>query len=347
MRRLRILTWHVHGNYLWYLSQCHHDFYLPVKQDGSPGYHGRGNSFPFGDNVVELPAEAVADQEFDCILYQHSRHYLHDQHVLLSAEQRRLPQIFVEHDPPLAHPTDTRHWVEDGNVLVVHVTPFNRLMWDNGDGPTRVIDHGVLVPDGARYTGELERGIAVVNNLGRRGRRLGPDVYQQVTREVPIDLVGMNSLELVGLGEILPMELAAFECRYRFFFNPIRYTSLGLAVCEAMMLGMPIVGLATTEMATAVQNGVSGFVDTDVVKLVEHMQRLLRSPAEARRLGEAARAYALERFDIRRFVRDWEAAFADVVGAPPQFARRSGHQRGGLAPPITSSAEASAAAAKE
>jgi glycosyltransferase involved in cell wall biosynthesis len=323
MRRLRILTWHVHGNYLWYLSQCRHDFYLPVKHDGSPGYHGRGNSFPFGENVMEIPAEAVASHEFDCILYQHSRHYLHDQHELLSAAQRRLPRVYVEHDPPLAHPTDTRHWVDDPDVLVVHVTPFNRLMWDNVDAPTRVIDHGVLVPDDVRYTGELERGIAVVNNLGRRGRRLGPDVYQQVKREVPIDLVGMNSLELDGLGEVPPMDLAAFECRYRFFFNPIRYTSLGLAVCEAMMLGMPVIGLATTEMATAVQNGVSGFIETDVAKLVEPMQRLLRDPAEARRLGEAARNYALERFNIRRFVRDWEAAFAEAVGTPPHATRGS------------------------
>ena len=27
-RRLRILTWHVHGNYLYYLTQVPHDFYL-------------------------------------------------------------------------------------------------------------------------------------------------------------------------------------------------------------------------------------------------------------------------------------------------------------------------------
>lgn len=331
MRRLRILTWHVHGNYLWYLSQCDHDFILPVKQDGSPGYHGRGNSFPFGENVQEIPAEAVRDQAFDCILYQHSKHYLHDQHELLSEAQRRLPRIYVEHDPPLAHPTDTRHWVDDPDVLVVHVTPFNHLMWDNGKVTTRVIDHGVLVPEGVQYTGELERGIAVVNNPGRRGRRLGPDVYEQVNQQVPLDLVGMNSLELGGLGEVLPMELAAFECRYRFFFNPIRYTSLGLAVCEAMMLGMPVLGLATTEMATAVQNGVSGFVDTDVAKLIEHMRRLLVDPAEARRLGEGARIYALERFNIRRFVRDWEAAFAEVAGTPSR-PRRAGAVR----PPMTS-----------
>ena len=31
MRPLRVLTWHVHGNYLLYLSQAHVEFYLPVK----------------------------------------------------------------------------------------------------------------------------------------------------------------------------------------------------------------------------------------------------------------------------------------------------------------------------
>jgi hypothetical protein len=327
MRRLRILTWHVHGNYLWYLSQCRHDFYLPVKSDGSPGYHGRGSSFPFGENVKEIPADDVHKENFDCILFQHSRHYLYDQYDLLSYEQRRLPRIYVEHDPPLHHPTDTKHWVDDPNVLVVHVTPFNRLMWDNGDSPVRTIDHGVLVPDDTRYTGELERGIVVVNNLGRRGRRLGPDVYQRVQRDVPLDLVGMNSHELAGLGEVKPMELAAFECRYRFFFNPIRYTSLGLAVCEAMMLGMPIVGLATTEMATAVQNGVSGFVDTDVSKLIEHMRRLLRNPGEAKQLGAHARNYARERFHIGRFVTDWETAFADATATMPYQAPAPHHRQ--------------------
>ncbi|HEX5272667.1 MAG TPA: glycosyltransferase [Gemmataceae bacterium] len=313
MRPTRVLTWHVHGNYLYYLSRAVAGFYLPVRPDGRPGYGGRGTSFPFGPNVIEVPADEVRRLDFDCVLFQSRQNYAEDQHEILSEYQRRLPRVYLEHDPPRDNPTDTRHPVDDPNVLLVHVTHFNRLMWDSGRTPTRVIEHGVLVPEGVRYTGELERGIVVVNNLAKRGRRLGRDVFDEARRHVPLDLVGMGSEECGGLGEVKPMQLAAFEVRYRFFFNPIRYTSLGLAVCEAMMLGMPVVGLATTEMVTAVEDGVSGYLDTDPAKLVGRMRELLRDPAEARRLGDAARRRARERFDVRRFARDWEAAFALVT----------------------------------
>ena len=58
--------------------------------------------------------------------------------------------------------------------------------------------------------------------------------------EVPLDLAGMESAEIGGMGPVPLTDLWQMEAKYRFFFNPIRYTSLGLAVCEAMMIGMPI-----------------------------------------------------------------------------------------------------------
>jgi glycosyltransferase involved in cell wall biosynthesis len=251
-------------------------------------------------------------------------HYLKDGPELLSDEQLSLPAIYLEHDPPREHPTDTRHPVDDSSVLLVHVTHFNALMWDSGDTPTRVIEHGVTIPEDARYSGELARGIAVVNNLASRGRRLGSDLFIEARSRVPIDLVGMGAEELGGLGEVQPPELARFASRYRFFFNPIRYTSLGLAICEAMMAGMPVIGLATTELVTVIENGESGWVDTRLEPLIEHMNALLANPAEARRLGEGARRTALERFGIDRFARDWAEAFALVTGtsAPRHAARQ-------------------------
>ncbi len=313
-RRLRILTWHVHGSYLYYLTHVPHEFYIPVKPGRPAGYGGRAGSFPWPDNLHEVPIEELRELELDCVLYQSAQHYLLDGPELLSDEQLALPAIYLEHDPPRQHPTDTRHPVDDSSVLLVHVTPFNALMWDSGATPTRVIEHGVTIPEDARYSGELTRGIAVVNNLASRGRRLGADVFVEARSRVPLDLVGMGAEELDGLGEVQPPELARFASRYRFFFNPIRYTSLGLAICEAMMAGIPVVGLATTELVTVVENGESGWIDTRLEALIEHMNALLASPAEARRLGEGARRTAVERFGIDRFARDWAEAFALVTG---------------------------------
>lgn len=314
MRPLRVLTWHVHGSYLWYLSHVPHDLFLPVRPGRPEGYGGRGATFPWPSNVHEVPAEEVQRLQFDCVLTQSHRNWLHDREEILSPAQRALPAIHLEHDPPRQSPTDTRHPVDDPSALLVHVTHFNQLMWDSGRTPTRVIEHGVVVPPDVRYEGELERGVVVVNGLRRRGRRLGADVFERARRHVPLDLVGMLSEEAGGLGEVAPPEVARFVARYRFFFHPIRYTSLGLAVCEAMMAGVPVVALATTEMATVVENGVSGWIDTDVDALVERMKELLADPGEARRLGEGARRAARERFSIDRFAADWDAALRDVTG---------------------------------
>ncbi|MBS1189741.1 MAG: rfaG [Rhodocyclaceae bacterium] len=312
-RKLRILTWHVHGNYLYYLSQVPHTFYVLSDAGRSPGYAGRAGRLPWGDNVVDLPVEQARDTEFDCILFQSRSAWETDQHRILSKAQQKLPRVYLEHDPPQEHPTNTRHPVDDPDVLVVHVTPFNQLMWDNGRCATRVVEHGVMVPAGVAYDGSLPRGIAVVNHMARRGRRLGADVFEAAREWVPIDLVGMEAEKSGGLGEIPNPELPAFLARYRFYFHPIRWTSLGLAAIEAMMVGLPVVGLATTELATVVRNGESGYIDTDLERLFTHMGRLIANPEEAFELGLGARRVAKQRFNIRRFVEDWEQVFDEVA----------------------------------
>jgi glycosyltransferase involved in cell wall biosynthesis len=313
-RNLRILTWHVHGNYLYYLSQVPHTFCVLADAARSPGYAGRAGRLPWGDNVVESPVERLREERFDVVLFQSRSAWERDQHVLLSAEQRRLPRIYLEHDPPQEHPTNTRHFVDDPGVLLVHCTHFNRLMWDSGRTPTRVIEHGVVLPQPATYTGELARGIAVVNHLAKRGRRLGADVFLAAREHVPLDLVGMDAERAGGLGEIGQLELAAFVSRYRFYFHPVRWTSLGLALIEAMMVGLPVVGLATTELAGVIRNGVNGFIDTSPERLVADMRRLLADPALAREAGAAGRREAEQRFAIGRFVADWLDLFAGVTG---------------------------------
>lgn len=170
--------------------------------------------------------------------------------------------------------------------------------------------------DTVQYTGEIPRGIVVVNNIKSRGRRLGLDIFLEARKHVPLDLVGMGWNEVGGQGEITHAELFRHVSRYRFFFNPIRYTSLGLAVCEAMMAGVPIIGLATTEMVTAVRNGENGYVETNPERLIAHMKRLLADKDEALSLSRGAQRIARERFAIQRFVADWCQVLHAVTNRP-------------------------------
>lgn len=312
-RRLRILTWHVHGNYLYNLTQVPHDFYLVVDAERSAHHSGRSGALPWGDNVHEAPVERLREMAFDVLLFQSREAWEHEQHRVLSAAQRALPRIVLEHDPPQDSPTDTRHWCTDPGALLVHVTPYNALMWDNGGLPVRVVEHGVKPLAEPPWRGDDLRGLVVVNNLRRRGRRLGLDIYRDVAARVPLRLVGMDSASVGGDGELSQLELPEALAAHRFFFHPIRHTSLGLAAIEAMMAGTPVVGLATTELVTVIDSGRNGFIDTRLDRLEAAMQALREDRGLALEWGRAGRHTARERFGIGRFVADWLRVLADIT----------------------------------
>jgi glycosyltransferase involved in cell wall biosynthesis len=198
----------------------------------------------------------------------------------------------------------------------VHVTHFNRLMWDNGRAPTHVVEHGVVDP-GHRYTGELAHAAVAINDPVRRGRTVGTDLLEPLSAAVPVDLFGMRVDRLpptprITVHEDLPQARMHEElARRRVYVHTARWTSLGLSLVEAMQLGMPVVALAVTEAATAVPPE-AGVLTNDLEELCAAARRLVDDPDLARRTGTAARAHALERFGLKRFLGDWDAVLADL-----------------------------------
>lgn len=312
MRRLNILIWHIHGSYLNTLARIEHNWYLPIKPDRPEGYGGRGPTFDLPDYVYEVPAEQVRNLKLDLIIHQTPKNYFEDQFEILNAEQRRLPKIYLEHNTPKPHAADTRHPVDDPDVLLVHVTHYNRLMWDNGRTPTMVIEYSVAIDSSISYNGHRACGITVVNGMQKRPRIAGYDIFLQARQMVPLDAVGMATETFGGLGDVSYRHLPRLVADYRFLFSPIRYTSLPLAVIEAMTIGMPVVALATTGIPIVISDGETGYVSCNIDELIEHMRFLLTDREEACRLGRNAQAVARERFGLDRFIRDWNMAF-DLV----------------------------------
>jgi glycosyltransferase involved in cell wall biosynthesis len=100
--------------------------------------------------------------------------------------------------------------------------------------------------------------------------------------------------------------------RRRVYVHPMRWTSLGLSLLEAMHLGMPVVALAATEAVSAIPAS-AGVVTTRPDELAAAVWRFIHDPSEAQAVGAAARESALARYGLGRFLADWDARLAAWV----------------------------------
>jgi hypothetical protein len=293
---MRILLWHVHGAWTTAFVQGAHEYVVPVRPDRGPDGRGLAQTYDWPDSVSELPPEALADEPFDAIVFQRPHE------LELAAEwlgPRELPAFYVEHNAPQGAIAQMRHPMADREDLtLVHVTHFNALFWDAGATPVRVVEHGVVDP-GPRYSGELPRAAVVINEARRRGRVTGTDLLDRFGAAVALDLFGIGAIDLPQAA------LHAEMARRRVYLHPIRWTSLGLSLIEAMHLGMPVVALGTTEAYEAVPAG-AGVVSTNVGVLCDALRRFVADADEARETGARAREAALARYGLARFLTDWD-----------------------------------------
>ncbi|MCV2491098.1 glycosyltransferase [Geodermatophilus sp. YIM 151500] len=325
---MKVLIWHVHGSWTTAFVQGRHEYLLPVLPDRGPDGRGRARTWDWPASAREVTPEQLTDEDVDVVVLQRTSELGLVRDWLGREAGRDLPAVFLEHNAPGLGPEDaavphTRHPVADrADVPIVHVTHFNRLFYDNGRAPTTVIEHGIVDP-GERWTGELERAAVVVNEPVRRGRTTGGDLLPGFAAVAPLDVFGMG---LTGLHErygLDPGRVALHEdppqaamhaelARRRVYVHPVRWTSLGLSLLEAMHLGMPVVGLATTEAVEAVPRE-AGVLSTRPEVLHAAVATFLADPDAARLAGKAARTAALERYGLARFLADWDALLAEVT----------------------------------
>jgi hypothetical protein len=325
---VRILIWHVHGSWTTAFVQGGHEYLLPVVPGrGSDGL-GRARTWDWPASAREVTPAQLRGAPPDVVVLQRMRDLELVREWLGREPGRDVPAVFLEHNAPGLEPGDgpvphTRHPMADrDDVPIVHVTHFNRLFYDNGRAPTTVIEHGIVDP-GERWTGELPRAAVVVNEPVRRGRTVGADLLPGLASVAPVDVFGMG---LSGLHEQYGLDssrVALHEdppqaamhtalARRRVYVHPVRWTSLGLSLLEAMHLGLPVVGLATTEAVEAVP-AEAGVLSTRPERLWAAVREFLHDEDAARLAGKAARAAALERYGLDRFLRDWEGLLEEVT----------------------------------
>ncbi|MGW5162754.1 glycosyltransferase [Nonomuraea wenchangensis] len=306
---MRILLWHVHGSWTDAFVRGAHEYLLPLVPGRGPDGRGRADTYDWPAAAREVPWDRLRDEHVDVVVCQRP----HEPALAREWLGRDVPTVYVEHNTPAGDVPRTRHPLAGQDaVTLVHVTHFNELYWDNGRAPTRVVEHGVPDP-GPLYTGELPRAGVVVNEPVRRARVAGTDLLPRFHERVPLDVFGMKVDGLpYGTYEDLPRHVMHAElARRRVYLHPYRWTSLGLALIEAMHLGMPIVALAATEAIEAVPPE-AGVLSTKVHVLADALHAFVRDPESAAQAGKAARAAALARYGLARFLADWDRLLGEV-----------------------------------
>ena len=319
---MRVLCWHVHGSYMTSLVQGPHTYLIPVLPGRGPDGRGRAQTWDWPESAVEIPPDRLLDEDIDVALLQRP----HEPDLVEEWTGRRpgrdLPAVYLEHNTPRGDVSGWRHPLADrDDIPLVHVTAFNAAMWDSGRAPVHVIEHGIPDP-GERYTGERESLAVCINEPIRRWRVAGTDIAARIARTTPIEVYGMG---LDGLAERFPASAVLAGAhenlsqarlheqlpRHRAYVHPYRWTSLGLALVEAMTLGMPVLALDATAAAACVP-AEAGVVTADVEALAAAARRLIAAADEARAMGRAAREYALARFGLERFLADWDRLLKEV-----------------------------------
>ena len=150
---MRVLVWHVHGSWMTAFVHGPHTYLVPVDEGRGPFGRGRAQTYTWPENAVEVTAEEVREAGVDVLVVQRPEELDLAERWLGRRPGRDVPTVFVEHNAPQGRIAELRHPAADrDDLVVVHVTHFNRLFWDTGSTDTRVVEHGIVDP-GLRYTG--------------------------------------------------------------------------------------------------------------------------------------------------------------------------------------------------
>ena len=195
-----------------------------------------------------------------------------------------------------------------------------------GDRPPRVLYAGVL----ARRKGLFElfdasrrlqaEGVEHELQLAGGPAADGGDEHADLRAAAPSWTTFLGRLDVTGV--------AAAHRAADVFCLPSWGDAMPLCVLEAMASGVPVVATDVGQVGAMVDDGVTGHLvaPRDPAALADALRLVLTDPAHRRALGEAGRARAEERFDLRTTVDLLATRYRSLLGPDRPSRRRTGHR---------------------
>jgi len=310
-KNLKVLTLATHEGYQSLFSKTGHEQHLIVAP-GLKNWDFQTRPLPPNTYLIKINKieEFVPTEQYDVVLSQNRlQHY----GILAPIAQRyNIPFVQIDHtEPP---PGIVGEYLSRLNSMRgmtnVFITDFNKSSWEGlPDDP--VIPHGIDTDVFKGWEGNDSRGLSVVNFFPQRDVFCGWALWQQISKNVPLKLVGENPGISKSINKV--EDLVKEYCSARFFLNTSQLSPVPLSLIEAMACGCPVVTTAKQEIPNIIVNGVNGIISNDPNELIRGCTRLLEDKAYAKFLGDNARRTIQERYNIEQFVNKWNEVLYSAI----------------------------------
>jgi rhamnosyl/mannosyltransferase len=216
------------------------------------------------------------------------------------------------------HPRSFRWLVTRARVVIGVSEPLVRAAASAGADAV-LVPHGVDVP-APREQPDADPPIALF--AGRLAPEKGLDVLARAMEqvdEVQLQMAGdgpLRSLFPQALGFVAHEELQRLYAGAAMLVLPSRSEGFGVVALEAMAAGLPVVASRVGGLAWLVEDEVTGLLvePGDAGALRDAILRLRDDPALRRRLGDAGRRRAIERFGWEHVTERTLEAYRRVAG---------------------------------
>ena len=143
----------------------------------------------------------------------------------------------------------------------------------------------------------------------------GPDLAEASRLARTLDLV--DRVEFLGEQELVVPLLSASDI----LLMPSSQESFGLAALEAMACEVPVVASRVGGLPELIENGVSGYLHapSDLDGMAQSVVTLLTDSTLYRRMAEASRRAARERYCDSKIVPRYESCYRQVLEQPSRF----------------------------
>lgn len=311
--KLNILTFPTHERYESFIARTGHNFYGWRRTNRSKAWNTKYAPLP--KNYSILYGETLPiDLDFDCV-FTLAKHQYQEANRIASIFHLPLIclEVFVPNKGTAKHILQECRQFMRGDINVF-INQYSRHVWGwDNDPDAVVIDHGIdteyFCPP-ADNDERIPHILSVVNDWANRDWSHGFSLWRYITKDLPVQPLG----DTPGLSTAVEIDaLREAYQKARIYINTTLEIPVPTALLEAMSCGCAIVSTNTGGINEFIVHGENGLLSNDKDELRKHLQLLLNNPELASRLGRAARDTVLEKFNLDRFVLDWNKVFLEAA----------------------------------